>query len=426
MNGVIAAKEDGAASEEQGMNEAGGMSLEGKTVLCLATQEWDAHWTPVQQVMLRLSATNRVIYVEPFHPAFAWLRKSNSALRRARSEETPRIREVARNLTVYRPSHRYLPFNMKSRLAHAVNSYLYLREMRSLLRNLRAGNVVLWAFFAQSLSVLDLPFDFFVYDCVDDWESFFPNPQERAFVAATDEQMCRKATVVFVGSEPLLKKKARFNPNTYVVNHAADIKHFMKAADPATEVPPDLAALPTPRLGFVGMIDVVRFDAQLIAALADATDAHIVIIGGAMRGAEQLLPAHPRIHWLGMRSVEELPRYLRGMDVLLMPYKLNEATRNIYPLKLFEYLATGKPVVATAIPAVEPMRDLLYVSDSPDDFLRNVSTALAERDEDLAARRIKRATNHTWESHVHRKLELLQRLPRSEAPEIGAAALHRT
>ena len=405
-----------------GVNTLSSLSLEGKTILCLATQEWDAHWTPVQQVMLRLSETNRIIYIEPFHPAFAWLRKSNSALRKARSEKVPRIREASKNLIIYRPSHLYLPFNMKSRFAHAFNSYLYRRELASLLKKLRAHSVVLWAFFTQSLAVLELPVDFLIYDCVDDWESFFPHPRERAFVAETDEQMCRRASVVFVGSEPLLKKKIPSNPSTYVVNHAADIPHFMKAAELTTEIPADLAALPTPRLGFIGMIDLIRFDAELITALADSLDAHVIIVGGAMKGAERLLPAHPRIHWLGMRPVAELPRYLRGMDVLLMPYKINEATRNIYPLKLYEYLATGKPVVTTAIPAVEPMRDLLYVSDSAGDFLLNTSKALAEVDPEVVARRMQRASNHTWESHVRRKRELLQQwTPPTRAPEGGLA-----
>jgi glycosyltransferase involved in cell wall biosynthesis len=358
--------------------------------------------------MRRLALTNRVVYVEPFHPFLSWLKRGNSVLRKDRDAGQPQMREVAPNLTIYRPSYGYLPLNMRSRTAHRVNSVLYRREMERLLRRLGSEQIILWAFFAQSLSVLELPFERVIYDCVDDWPSFFPDPREKAFVAAIDEQLCRRADLVFVGSDPLLKKKEPFQSRTFVVNHAADIAHFAKAADPQTAVPDDLSNIPGPRLGFVGMIDTIRFDAALIQRLADRSAAHIVIVGGTMPGAERLLPPHPRIHWLGMRTLDQLPAYLRGMDVLLMPYSLNEATRTIYPLKLYEYLATGKPVVTTAIPAVEPLRDLMYVSRSHEEFVDNVAKALHESDVELMAARTAYASTRTWEAHVARKLELLR------------------
>jgi glycosyltransferase involved in cell wall biosynthesis len=387
---------------------SGASPIAGKTIVCLATQAWNAHWTPVQQVMLRLAKTNRVVYVEPFHPFLSWLKHNQAVLRKDRSHNYPRLREVEPNLTVYRPSQGYLPFNMRSKIAAQVNSYLYQRELAKLMGSLGGDGIVLWAFFAQSLAVLKLPFDWVIYDCVDDWPSFFPDPREQAFVRSIDEQLCRSAHIVFVGSDPLLEKKRLFQPQTFVVNHAADTEHFAKAMDPATVIPHDLASIPGPRMGFVGMIDTIRFDAKLIWELAEQTAANIVIVGGCMEGAEKLLPPHPRIHWLGMRSVAELPSYLRGMDVLLMPYSINEATRTIYPLKLYEYLATGKPCVTTAIPAVEPLRHLMYVSDSHEQFITNADLALGEDCPSVVGPRVSYASTRTWEAHVARKCELLR------------------
>ncbi len=382
-------------------------TIGGKTILCLATQAWNAHWTPVQQVMLRLAATHRVIYVEPFHPPLSWLKRDNSVLRKDRDDGLPSLRGVTPNLQVYRPSYGYLPRNMRTPVAHRINSFLYRREIARLVRKLGLQQPVLWAFFAQSLSILDLPWDRIIYDCVDDWPSFFQHPKEKAFVSEIDEQLCRRADLVFVGSDPLLEKKLPFQSRTFVVNHAADIEHFSKAADPQTSIPTDLAAIEGPRLGFIGMIDTIRFDAALIQELADNLPVQIILVGGTMPGAERLLPHHPRIHWLGMRSLEQLPAYLRGMDVLLMPYALNEATRTIYPLKLYEYLATGKPVVTTAIPAVEPLSHLMYVSHSRDEFIQNVQKALLEQDPQQLAARKAYASTRTWEAHVTRKLKLL-------------------
>jgi glycosyltransferase involved in cell wall biosynthesis len=123
--------------------------------------------------------------------------------------------------------------------------------------------------------------------------------------------------------------------------------------------------------------------------------------------AQKALPALPNIHWLGMQPLRKLPGYIKGLDVCTMPYRLNEATRNIYPLKLHEYMATGKPVVATAIPAVQAFRHLMYVADGPEQFVECVERALAESDTGLVAQRRVQAQAHSWEAHVARKLALI-------------------
>jgi len=108
-----------------------------------------------------------------------------------------------------------------------------------------------------------------------------------------------------------------------------------------------------------------------------------------------------------MKTLNELPGYLKGMDVCLMPYRLNDATRSIYPLKLHEYMATGKPVVATAIPAVESFRNLIYVAEDENQFVEQVACALHEKDPDVILRRRACAREHSWEAHVAEKLRLV-------------------
>jgi glycosyltransferase involved in cell wall biosynthesis len=182
----------------------------------------------------------------------------------------------------------------------------------------------------------------------------------------------------------------------------------MTASDAETIVPSDLAAIPQPRIGFVGMIDPVRFDAELIRSLAAHSEFHFVLVGGLSGGARDLLPDGPNIHWLGMKPVSQLPAYLKGIDVCIMPYRLNEATHNIYPLKLHEYLATGKPVVSTAIPAVEALRDLIYVADTAQHFADLLQDAVREADPTLCARRRNYAQQHNWDSHVQAKSRIVR------------------
>jgi glycosyltransferase involved in cell wall biosynthesis len=383
-------------------------SLSGETILCLATQGWDAHWTPVQQVMSRLAPQNRVVYVEPFQPLLRRVVNRFNRTEGPRSSTIPQLREVSPQLFVYRPSFPYFPFHLKSPFLAAVNAPMYRAEIGALLKRFGSKRAWLWAFFAQSLSVLDLKFEHVIYDCVDDWPAFFPDPREKKFISKIDNALSRGSEIVFVGSAPLKDKKAPFNPKTFVVNHAADIAHFSKAADPQTRIPADIEKIPHPRIGFVGMVDSVRFDADLLRRVAANPDYHVVIVGGLLGGVEKSLPDLPNIHMLGMKTLNELPGYLKAMDVCLMPYRLNDATRSIYPLKLHEYMATGKPVVATAIPAVENFRNLMYVAENENQFVEKVACALNERDPDLVLRRQACAREHNWEAHVAEKLRLVQ------------------
>jgi glycosyltransferase involved in cell wall biosynthesis len=197
------------------------------------------------------------------------------------------------------------------------------------------------------------------------------------------------------------------NPGIRVVNHAADVEHFSKAGAADTIVPADIAALPYPRIGFVGMIDPVRFDPRLIVRLAENRVYQIVMVGGFLNGANRLIPDLPNIHRLGMRKVADLPGCIKGMDVCIMPYRLNETTQYIFPLKLFEYLASGKPVVATQIPAVEKHREFLYVASNEDEFVELVSKALRADSARDRLRRQEHARKHDWSAHVTRKAQEL-------------------
>lgn len=381
--------------------------MTGETILCLATQEWDAHWSVAQQIASRLAPANRVIYVEPFHPPFAWVQKRHRLLKKQRREGVPQIREVQPGLTVYRPSGAYLPGNMRLPWAHRWNSRVYKRELLRMMRALKVEDPIIWAFFAQTLAVNALPAKLFVYDCVDDWPSFFADPVERKWVEEIDLGLATHADIVFTGSEPLALKKRGQNTRIHVVNHGADVAHFMKASAPETVEPSDIASLPRPRIGFVGMVDPLRFDPELIARLAGEESHQIVIVGGFLGGSEKSIPDRPNVHKLGMKTVAELPGYLKGFDVCIMPYRLNETTRYIFPLKLFEYLATGKPVVATPIPAVQLHEDYLYVAESPEAFAAAVERALREDSPSRREERRRHALAYDWDAHIGKKLDAL-------------------
>ena len=162
-----------------------------------------------------------------------------------------------------------------------------------------------------------------------------------------------------------------------------------------------LAELQRPLLGYFGVIDE-RLDYPLIAALAERfPDATVVMAGPLAKVEREQLPAHANIRWLGQRDYQELPALVKGFDVCLMPFALNEATRYINPTKTLEYLAAGKPVVSTAVPDVVcNFGEVVQVADDADAFVAAVRACLQKAEPERRARGIERAEAATWDATV--------------------------
>lgn len=205
--------------------------------------------------------------------------------------------------------------------------------------------------FAWYYTPMSLPFSkhlepvLTVYDCMDELSAFHGAPpalveQERLLLA--------KADVVFTGGVSLYEAKRQLHSNVHPFPSSVDIEHFAKARQ-ALPDPEDQARLPRPRLGFFGVIDE-RLDTQLLGEAARLRpDWHFVLLGPVVKIDPAVLPQRANIHYLGGKRYDELPHYLAGWDVALMPFAMNESTRFISPTKTPEYLAGGRPVVSTPI-----------------------------------------------------------------------------
>lgn len=216
-----------------------------------------------------------------------------------------------------------------------------------------------------------------VYDCMDELSAFAGAPPE---LKDREAELLRRADVVFTGGRSLYEAKRARHPNVHLYPSGVDVAHFARARL-SLAAPADQAAIPGPRLGFFGVIDE-RLDVDLIDAVAALRPAwQIVLIGPVVKIAPALLPRAPNIHYLGQKPYEELPAYLAGWDVALLPFARNEATRFISPTKTPEYLAGGRPVVSTSIrDVVQPYAELglARIADSPRDFVAAVEACLAE------------------------------------------------
>ncbi len=188
-----------------------------------------------------------------------------------------------------------------------------------------------------------------VYDCMDELSQFHGAPGE---IVDLERRLLACASVVFTGGRSLYEAKRRLHTDVHAFPSSIDAAHFAKARAGEVEEPADQAGLPRPRLGFFGVIDE-RFDTRLLEEAARLRpDWQFVMLGPVVKIDPASLPQAANIHWLGQKAYAELPAYLAGWDVGLMPFALNEATRFISPTKTPEFLAAGLPVISTAVPDV--------------------------------------------------------------------------
>jgi glycosyltransferase involved in cell wall biosynthesis len=241
-----------------------------------------------------------------------------------------------------------------------------------------------------------------VYDCMDQLSQFHGAPSE---LVRRERELLAIADVVFAGGPKIWEEKRKHNANCYSIGCGVDAAHFAKASDPLTSVPPDVADLPGPVFGYIGVVDE-RLDYELIAQLADGNrEGSVVMVGPWTKVERSEFPERANLHWLGARDYSELPAYASRFDVCLMPFALNQATEFINPTKALEYMATGRPIVSTPIEdVVRQFEDVVTVAATADEFVAACGRAAKKPNRVGVRRGLKLAARNSWESIVE-KLE---------------------
>jgi glycosyltransferase involved in cell wall biosynthesis len=247
-----------------------------------------------------------------------------------------------------------------------------------LMREAGIRDYVLWYYTPMALAfTAHLSPAAIVYDCMDELSAYKDAPSA---LRQRERDLMQRASLVLTGGRSLYEAKRDQHQNIHLFPSSVDVPHFARARRELAD-PIDQASIPHPRLGFFGVIDE-RMDLSLVDGVAAARpDWHLVLLGPVVKIDQALLPRRPNIHYLGAKTYEELPRYIAGWDVALLPFARNEATRFISPTKTPEYLAAGKPVVSTAIrDVVRPYGELglVRIADEAPAFVRACSAAMAE------------------------------------------------
>ncbi len=339
-------------------------------VLALVPDHWGNCWQPRHHVLARLSHYFPVVWVNPAHEWYETVIRLGT-VNTQNGQEAP-----SAGFSVYTPDF-WLPVLYRPKWLSDLTFRLRLNRARGVLVRRGCRTIILYIWrpeFAPALGLV--PFDVSCYH-IDDEYSFSPvelplDEAEARLIAAVDQ--------VFIHSPALLEKKGTINPHTAFVPNGVDYQAF---ATPVPE-PPDLAAIPHPRIGYTGILKR-QLDWSLLRHLTRQHPEWSFVFIGPQGPHEEItsvihdLSRLPNVHFLGAESTDNMAAYPQHFDVCIMPYKADDYTKYIYPLKLHEYLASGRPTVGTRIRTLEMFADVVALASTPEEWSAVLAAALDAR-----------------------------------------------
>ncbi len=356
-------------------------------IVCFSHLRWNFVYQRPQHLLSRFAKTKRVFYIEePFFNA---------------AKDSFDIQKTAEDVWV-------VVLHLQGSQAEE-NVERQKKMLADLFKERHIQNYLLWYYTPMALLISDfLKPDLVVYDCMDELSAFkFASP----LLKHLEAQLFAKANIVFTGGYTLYEAKKNQHDSIYPFPSSIDKVHFAKARTEIND-PADQATIPHPRLGFYGVIDE-RFDIELIREAAQQKpDWHFVLIGPVVKIDPATLPRFANVHYLGSKSYNDLPLYLNGWDIALVPFLLNESTRFISPTKTPEYLAGGKPVISTPIQdVVHPygVRGLVHIVNNAGEFIQAAEKELAtENKEEWLAESDKFLKGNSWDETWKKMNDLIE------------------
>ena len=387
------------------------MKLKGHQIIIFGLPRFDASIESTNYTTAKLLARhNQVYYVEnPFTlrdyfkmrkgPEFAVRKKhfqvSNSSLI---DTDIPNLKIVVSPILL---SLNFLPENGLFRNLLKVNELLIRSKLKTVIKahGIRDFIFINSFNFHYPSVISGLSPALTVYHCLDPMVL----PFNRRHGVVSEEILVRESDVVICSSNQLFKEKKQQNPNTYFVANAADIAHSSKALDPAVQVPDVIGKIKKPVIGYLGAIER-RLDYGLLKhVIAGNPDKSFVFVGPV---SAEFVPEwfnnNPNVHFTGSIDYEDMPAVMKGFDVALIPFKKDDFSSSIFPLKLFEYLGAGKPVIAIDFnpDLKEFTKDTVVFCDTPEHFSAAINEALLNDNDSLRQKRVEIAAENTWEKRV--------------------------
>lgn len=383
-------------------------ALENQDIVCIAGVDFEPLWARTQQLLLRLPTSNRILYVEtplsflsPFKDASLWPKWLLwlKGLRTYRS-----------NIFLYSPP-LLLPFGNRWRVVNRLNQRILALFLRRACRQAGFNNPLLLTYLPNTVDMIGrLKEKLLVYDCVDEHAAF--QGFNADMVTQMEAELLAASDLVFATARPLLEDKQAFASEIFLLRNAAEVDLFGRTLAEDTAIPEDVTSLQGPVLGFIGRIKE-WIDLDLIRETALARPSWSFVMVGPVELDVDISSFEDikNVHFLGSRDREVLPGYLKKFDVCLNPFRPSRLSRAVNPLKFYEYLASGKPIVSTPMPEMEALQDYVEIGAGRKGFIAAVERALQDTPEKSKSRLLF-SQEQSWEKRArefgHRIQEALE------------------
>lgn len=389
-------------------------------IVLVSTADWDnPFWTNKQHVAMELSKLgHRILYIESLglrRPTASTKDVFRIFRRLFRALRPPR--KVNSGLWVWSPI--IIPNHSSTRI-RALNKVWLQTQLSLWLAFLRFKRDIIWTYLPLTTGLLNIKrYDQSVYHNVDNIASQPGMPS--AVINALERDLLAQVDCVFCTAPKLVEKSIEVNASSFFYPNVVDCDHFSKSIEAESVPPADLAAIPNPRIGFVGAISAYKVDFDLIREVAAKRPQFQFVLIGQVGEGEPLtkidtLRGLPNVHLLGPRSYSALPAYMHGMDAAMLPNLINDYTESMFPMKFFEYLAADLPVVGTRLAALKGYEDVAAFCTTADEFATGLDRALAGS-VGTSVRRKELASQWTYRARTLRMLEDMARLARQKGLE---------
>lgn len=375
-----------------------------RPLVYLGFNRWDSIKQREQHLIEHLARQRPVLYVDPYYT----LRQLSSP----GQWHGGRLQQLDEQLYRYTPPSWFLPFHIRSRIVSELNARGMAWLVRRQLRRLGFSSFLLGVGHPRSAPLARrLAAARRYYDCMDDHGAFPVSGVNFELLGSYETELLRASDLVFASATSLAEHCQRQHPSVIRIPNGVNLDHFQDLEARGLAVPAPLAEVRGPIIGYYGAI-APWLDLEALEHLAAARpDLSVVLIGPCEHGVDlTALRAHANVHWLGPRPYEELPAYLRLFQVGLIPFRMSPLIEKVNPTKLYEYLAAGKPVVASPLPEVVAHGGTVRIYREAPELVKQVEAALGDSDPERVADRVAIAGAHAWDqlaARMHAALESL-------------------
>ncbi|HEU4714699.1 MAG TPA: glycosyltransferase [Pyrinomonadaceae bacterium] len=385
--------------------------LANRSIICFGGEDWWYHHPHSKAHLMRkfARAGNKVIFVNSISMGLPGLAHKDllPRIKRKLGSYSKLARQTEEGITVVSPAS--LPF-FGSAAARAINRRAISAQIGSLARSRGLSKPILWIAIptaAEMIGTLDE--SAVVYQVSDKYDAnTMDHATDPALIRRLHEQAIDAADLVFYSGRKLFDEATRGRDRSYLLEQAVEFDHWRHVGNGNMTVAPEIARIPRPRLGYFGAIEPWLVDQELIQrAGVERPEWQWVFIGNKSRGLE--IEGLPNTHFLPPVPYAELPNYAAGFDVCVLPWETEQSfTSYGSAIKVREYLATGKPVVISPLPEYEPMKDVLRIARTRNDFIALVDEALRENDPEAAKRRQAAVAGGTWDARAEWVSDLIE------------------